>query len=57
MALGVHHTSLLTSKAQQICALLRGQLSYESGYSSGGILFVLPSGDTPASSDTLILSS
>lgn len=57
VALGVHHTSPLTSKAQKICALLRGQLSSESGCFSGGILFVLPSGDTLASSDTLILSS
>lgn len=56
VALGVHHTSLLTNNAQQVCALIRGQLSYESGCFCGDILFVLFSGDTLASSDTLILS-
>lgn len=30
VALGVHYTSVLTSNAPQVCALLRGQLSYES---------------------------
>lgn len=56
VALDVHHTSLLTNNAQQVCALIRGQLSYESGCFCGDILFVLFSGDTLASSDTLILS-